>query len=67
MATKKIEPTEDQVNEAKEKSSGVDQPLADVILRKAEKPELADLLKFQQRVNQNLLDEKAASESGDFD
>lgn len=66
MPSKKIEPALEQVLEAGYKGSGVNERLVEA-MQTRKNPPLAELLAYQKRVNQNLANEKAAADSGDFD
>lgn len=67
MAKNKLEPTEDQVIAAGMKSEGVNELLVKTVKGQIQQPSTAELLKHHKRVNQNLMLEKLASESSDFD
>lgn len=67
MAKNKLEPTEDQVIAAGMKSEGVNERLVKTVKGQIQQPSTAELLKHHKRVNQNLMLEKLASESSDFD
>lgn len=67
MAKNKLNPSVDQVIAAGSKSRGVNEKLVKAVTKQLPRPTTAELLKHHKRVNQNLMLEKLASESPDFD